>query len=163
MKIVSYNIYALSLRTKNTASERHIIHTISTNMTVYISLHPTRALGYTAVTGSTKEFSIRTETYNDDVSNKNWFCRWLKYSLFFALYEYMYITHRYLSAHKKDRQNKPRWEAVSWLPWLLTPLQDKHTTAREQPCSTFHANANRWEQGLRMDNNLALVFIIAWL
>ena len=38
---------------------------MSANTTVYISLHPTRALSYTAVTGSTKELSIRTGTYND--------------------------------------------------------------------------------------------------
>ena len=33
------------------------------NTTVCISLHPTRALGYAAVTGSTKELSIGTGTY----------------------------------------------------------------------------------------------------
>ena len=61
------------------------------------------------------------------------------------------ITHRYLSAHKKGRQNKPLREAVSWLPWFLMPLQDKHTTAREQLCWTKKMRTPGREQGLRMD------------
>ena len=48
----------------STCRQKHvIIHTRLANTTVRFSLHPTRALSYTAVIGKTKELSIRTVNY----------------------------------------------------------------------------------------------------
>ena len=64
VKKLSASYIQYTCRQKKCLNQRHIIiHTMLANTTVCISLHPTRALGYAAVTGSTKELSIGTGTY----------------------------------------------------------------------------------------------------
>ena len=74
---------------------------MSANTTEWISLHPTRTLSYTAVTGSTKELSIRTGTYNDTLAAEIDFADDLVLFIF-ALYDIAIVVLS-LSQKIKDR------------------------------------------------------------